>query len=97
MKKRCPDCNHLLKELRKALTDGKIVWLYPKDIVEPNVPKVYHEYRFYCVNCKKGWVYNSLFREFAEIPDKPQFVYSPDSDLLVERVEEEAGDKAKLG
>lgn len=85
MKKHCSDCAILLKEVRWAEIINRKVSMYPKPISEPRLRREYNEYRFYCKQCKKEWVYNSLFREFSEVPSDSQFHYVPGRELLVLR------------
>ena len=100
MKKSCPECRNLLTEVRKIFdplraklmkekgyysTHGDFFYDYPKDIVEPGHNKVYHEYRFVCIKCKKEWVYDSLWRQFLEVPKDSQFFYSWDQKMLILR------------
>jgi len=93
LKKECPDCQTKLIETRWAEVPKKNrkpyirnpMHLYPRLVWEEGVDKTYHEYRFVCPGCKKEWVYNSLAREFWEIPNDAQFYYSWEKKLLVIR------------
>ncbi len=95
MKKKCPSCDKMMKEVRLAMishaetqrsTIKNPVRLYPKEIYESNYKRTYDEYRFVCMNCKKEWVYNSLFHEMSEVPHDSQMVYNREHDMLIERV-----------
>ena len=81
MRKRCPACNSVMIEIRKAIIEGQIGSLYPK-FLDTYRGRLYHEYRFYCVKCKKEWVYNSLWRQFADVPENAAFLFDPESGLL---------------
>ena len=85
MKKNCPDCNIEMIEVKKALIEGKVVPLYPKDVLEKIRGKTYYEYRFFCKKCKKEWTYNSAphCRYFEELPSDAQFRYSQKKGLLI--------------
>ena len=85
MKKHCPDCDNLMKEVRWAEINNRKEHEYPKPIWEPGLRRKYNEYRFYCKQCKKEWVYDSLFREFSEVPSDSQFYYDPRRERLVPR------------
>ena len=85
MKKSCPDCNKSMIEVKYSVIDGKKFLEYPKDIYEPRLNRMYHEYRFYCEKCLKEWIYNSLFRSFEIVPDDSQFYYDRDSGVLIFR------------
>lgn len=93
LKKDCPDCQTRLIEVRwaevpeeyRAPSRRNPMHMYPKLICEPRIEKTYHEYRFACAGCKKEWVYNSLSREFWEVPKNAQFYYSWEKELLVIR------------
>ena len=98
--KECPRCNNLLIEVRKVSDPqraesmrkkggipihGNYFFDYPKEIVEPGYDKTYHEYRFICKKCKKEWVYDSLWRQFLEVPKDSQLLYSWVKNMLVLR------------
>lgn len=75
-------------EVRNAeFPDGLTGPLYPKPIPSPYEGKrkdwMFNEYRFYCQSCRKEWVYDSLWRQFAEVPEKASFVYDLRRKLLV--------------
>ena len=92
-KKDCPNCGVRLKEVRWAEIPKNYeisgrrnpIHLYPKLKREPGIERDYHEYRFVCPGCKKEWVYDSLWREFLEVPKDSQFYYSWEKQLLVLR------------
>lgn len=95
MKKTCPNCSKMMKEIRLAIishaetqrsTIKNPVRLYPKEIYESNYKRTYNEYRFVCMNCKKEWVYNSLFHEISEVPPDSEMVYNSEQDMLIERL-----------
>jgi hypothetical protein len=100
MKKNCPKCKNLLIEVRKVFDPNRVELMkkqgacpmhgnffndYPKEIVEPGYNMTYHEYRFVCRKCKKEWVYDSLWRQFLEVPKDSQFFYSWDKKMLMLR------------
>jgi len=62
---RCPDCDTTCKEIR---THG-----YPKEIHEPNITKVYHEYRYVCPNCGAEWLKDALLKIILPIPVDAQY------------------------
>lgn len=95
MKKKCPDCNKELLEVKKALWHNKVSSEYPKSIVEPNLKRQYNEYRFFCRKCKKEWIYNTRpdCRWFEEVPPDAQLKYSEKKQLLV--LNRNAKEKAK--
>jgi uncharacterized protein with PIN domain len=68
MKKfRCPDCNSICIEVGKPI--------YPKDIYEPKISKIYHEYRYACLKCRKEWMHDTLLKLIFEVPDDSQYYY----------------------
>ncbi|UZE92469.1 MAG: hypothetical protein IB616_01265 [Methanosarcinales archaeon] len=74
---KCPielgGCNTVCIEIR---------WHYPKPICEPNVKRLYNEYRYVCPKCGKEWVYDTLWREIAEVPEDANFHFDKHSDLI---------------
>jgi hypothetical protein len=63
----CPDCDAICIEVGKPE--------YPKGIYEPNVPKVFNEYRYACLKCQKEWIYDTLLRWIEDVPEDSQFYY----------------------
>jgi hypothetical protein len=66
-------CGALCLEIR---THG-----YPKGIYEPNVTKVYREYRFVCPKCGKEWIYYTNFRMVEEVQDA-EFHFGKDGKVI---------------
>ncbi|MGB8780688.1 MAG: hypothetical protein WCD81_08570 [Candidatus Bathyarchaeia archaeon] len=64
---KCPDCDSVCIEVGKPF--------YPKDIREPNVAPVYHEYRYACLKCQKEWIHDTYLRLILDVPDDSQYVY----------------------
>lgn len=89
LKKNCPICETTLQEIKKAevlLKDKKqIVRMYPKPITEPNLKRAYREYRFFCPKCSIEWIYDSLRREWLEVPEDAQFHYDKERCVLFYR------------
>jgi ribosomal protein S27AE len=64
-KEECPDCDAICLEIK---THG-----YPKEIHEPNIKKVFHEYRYVCPNCGSEWLHDTLLKLYLPIPEDAQF------------------------
>lgn len=101
MKRKCPNCQTLLQEIRKAeITlkgERRIVDMYPKPIREPNVKRTYHEYRFYCPKEKTEWIMTTTPKGsyWSEVPKDSQFAYLPNKGLLVMKLTKELAEKIK--
>jgi hypothetical protein len=78
----CPYCE------KKCIEVGKPQ--YPKDIYEPNVPKIYHEYRYACESCKKEFIHDTLFNRIEFVPEDSQFMYDFDTKTFHLREEEQS-------
>ncbi len=88
MKKRCPECDTEMVEVRKAEYSpgsNRFSNEYPKELGDFVRGKMYNEYRFACPRCKKEWIYDSLWRRFEYIDKKSQFIYSWEKGYLVVR------------
>lgn len=79
----CSDCGSEMIEVRKTWSPElkKICWVYPKPLQKAR-GKWYWEYRFYCRDCRKEWVYNALFRWLEDVPEDSTFVYDEASGIL---------------
>lgn len=64
---RCPDCGQACLEVGKPQ--------YPKGIYEPNMTRVFHEYRFACLKCRKEWLKDTLLRLIFDVPGDSQFYF----------------------
>ena len=78
---KCPHCNIDCIELRWAIRiDGRKAQDYPKPILLPK----YWEYRYYCSNCKREWIYNNSPSGYIEKVRKgSEFVYDEKIGYLV--------------
>jgi hypothetical protein len=56
---------------------------YPKAICEPNLKKVYNEYRYVCPNCGMEWLYHTSPRGgmIEDIPEA-EFRFGKDGKIL---------------
>ncbi len=82
----CPECNSDTTEVNWAVhSDGKKHKDYPKEIYErrPNSKRVFHEYRYFCSQCSKEWLHDTLFNYIQDIPKNSQFVYNKQKKVLV--------------
>jgi len=85
-KKNCLKCDSEIIEIKKGLIPfgkfkGEIHELYPKPI--PFKRKNYNERRYFCPNCKKEWIYDTLSKEWSEVEDNSQFLYDEEKGYLV--------------
>jgi len=83
MIKECPNCNNSMVEVKRGLDEGRIIYLYPKELGQKYKDRHYHEYRFYCDSCQKEWTYDSLFQSFEEVPEDSQFYYDKKKEILI--------------
>jgi hypothetical protein len=99
MNVRCPKCRkYTLVEVKKGkLSDSamrkfpqlmsNILPMYPKQCDRiGKTDKCYHEYRFYCGDCKTECTYDTQSNLIEIVPDNSQFVYDPNQGLLIERI-----------
>jgi len=71
----CPDCNSTCIEVGKPI--------YPKGIYEPNITKVFHEYRYACSKYKKEFIHDTLLRLILDVPSDSQYKYDFKTKLFV--------------
>lgn len=101
LQKNCPECGTRLEEVRWAEIPDAPQYMrnpahhYPRLIVQPELQRTFHEYRFACPKCLKEWTYDSLWREWSQVPANSQFLYSWEKKLLILRDEKEVKSKDK--
>lgn len=82
---KCPDCDIDCIGVRWAIhSDGKKTQEYPKPVIESISGKVYWEYRYFCSECKKEWIYNdSPTGYIQEVDEESQFIFDERKGCLV--------------
>jgi hypothetical protein len=98
MNKKCPNCQDDLAEVQDVYLEEDNIYLikdvkavdlkfslFPIRKIIPNSKQTYKEYRFVCFNCKKEFTYNTFKKEFKDVEEDSEFIFSWKLDCLVKR------------